>query len=136
MEQIYINHESNPVGEIDFHIHTSNSDGENTFEEMVEMAKKRGLKDIAITDHNGVYAIPDVAHAVEKLPDFKPIYGVELSYVDDDKYFITFDKRDIELKDATYVVFDIETTGLSVEYDSIIEIDFTIYINIRVNNCV
>ena len=52
METIYRNHESNPVGEIDFHIHTSNSDGENTYEEMVEMAKKRGLKVIAITDHN------------------------------------------------------------------------------------
>ena len=36
METIYRNHESNPVGEIDFHIHTSNSDGENTYEEMVE----------------------------------------------------------------------------------------------------
>ena len=52
MEKIYKNDESNPVGEIDFHIHTSNSDGENTFEEMVAMAKKRGLKVIAITDHN------------------------------------------------------------------------------------
>ena len=52
MEIIYRNHESNPVGEIDFHIHTSNSDGENTLDEVVGMAKKRGLKVIAITDHN------------------------------------------------------------------------------------
>ena len=71
---------------------------------------------------SGLYSVPDIAHALEKHPDFKPIYGVELNYINDEKYFITLDQRDIELKDATYVVFDIETTGLSQTYDEIIEI--------------
>lgn len=113
-----------PVKRVELHAHSKMStlDGLTEASDYIKQAAKWGWNSMAITDHSGVYAIPDVAHAVEKMPDFKPIYGVELSYVDDDKYFITFDKRDIALKDATYVVFDIETTGLSVEYDNIIEI--------------
>ena len=36
----------------DFHIHTNWSDGNNSIEEMVEMAKEMGYKYIAITDHS------------------------------------------------------------------------------------
>ncbi len=113
-----------PVKRVELHAHSKMStlDGLTDAEDYIKTAAKWGWKAMAITDHDGVYAIPDIAHAAEKLPDFKPIYGVELSYVDDSKYFIAFDQRDIDLKTATYVVFDIETTGLSQEYDRIIEI--------------
>ena len=37
---------------IDLHLHTRNSDGENTVEELIEFAKEEGLKLIALTDHN------------------------------------------------------------------------------------
>ena len=37
---------------IDFHLHTINSDGENTVEELIELAKEEKLKFIALTDHN------------------------------------------------------------------------------------
>lgn len=37
---------------IDFHLHTTNSDGEQSPEMVVRMAKKAGLSIIAITDHN------------------------------------------------------------------------------------
>lgn len=37
---------------IDFHIHTTNSDGEQSPEMVVRMAKNAGLSLIAITDHN------------------------------------------------------------------------------------
>ncbi len=36
----------------DLHLHTTETDGKNTLEEMVAAAKKRGLKYIAITDHS------------------------------------------------------------------------------------
>lgn len=113
-----------PVKRVELHCHTKSStlDGLTEPADYVKLAASWGWKAMAFTDHNGVYAIPDVNHAIEKLPDFKPIYGTELSYVDDSKYFITFDKRDISLRDAYYVVFDIETTGLSQSYDEIIEI--------------
>ncbi len=113
-----------PVKRVELHTHTkmSNLDGLTDAQDYIDLAIKLGWKAMAFTDHSGVYSVPDIAHALEKYPDFKPIYGVELNYVNDEDYFITFDKRDIPLKDATFVVFDIETTGLSQNYDEIIEI--------------
>ena len=93
----------------------------------VKTAIKWGWKSLAITDHSGVYSIPDVLHSLPKECDFKPLYGVELNYINDQEYFITFDdldeeSRNIDLKSATYIVYDIETTGLSQTFDSLIEI--------------
>ena len=124
-EQILDNSEEKRV---ELHLHTKMSalDGVTDASDYVKAAVSWGWKGIALTDLNGVYAIPDIEHAVQglgdKALDFKPIYGTELSFVDDTKYFITFDKRDINLKEATFVVYDIETTGFSQEYDRIIEI--------------
>ncbi|MDE7263291.1 MAG: PolC-type DNA polymerase III [Anaeroplasmataceae bacterium] len=113
-----------PVKRVELHCHTkmSNLDGLTDAVDYVKTAIEWDWKAMAFTDHNGIYSVPDIAHAIEKYPDFKPIYGVELNYINDEKYFITLDQRDIELRDATYVVFDIETTGLSQTYDEIIEI--------------
>ncbi len=112
------------VKRVELHAHTKMStlDGMTDASDYIKMAANWGWRAMAFTDHNGVYCIPDIAHALPKVPDFKPIYGVELSYVDDSNYNITFDERDIDLKQASYVVFDIETTGFSQEYDRIIEI--------------
>ncbi len=113
-----------PVKRVELHAHTKMStlDGLTDAVDYIKMIDKWGWKAMAFTDHNGVYAIPDVCHAIEKMEGFKPIYGVELSYVNDQDYFIAFDSRDIELKQASYVVYDIETTGFSQTYDRIIEI--------------
>ncbi|MCR5231641.1 MAG: PHP domain-containing protein, partial [Acholeplasmatales bacterium] len=109
---------------VELHCHTkmSTMDALTDATDYIKEVVKWGWKAMAFTDHNGVYAIPDIAHALAKIPDFKPIYGTELSYIEDDKYFITFNEKDINLRDAVYVVFDIETTGLSQTYDKIIEI--------------
>ena len=40
----------------------------------------------------------------------------------DDGVPIAYNEEHIELTDATYVVFDVETTGLSAVYDTIIEL--------------
>ena len=120
--------DNNEEKRVELHLHTKMSalDGVTDAGDYVKAAVAWGWKGIALTDLNGVYAIPDIEHAVkglgDKAADFKPIYGTELSFVDDTKYFITFDERDINLKEATYVVYDIETTGFSQEYDRIIEI--------------
>ncbi|MBQ9124115.1 MAG: PolC-type DNA polymerase III [Acholeplasmatales bacterium] len=112
------------VKRVELHAHTKMStlDGLTDAGDYIKQVLKWGWKSMAFTDHSGVYAIPDIAHSLPKDSDFKPIYGVELAYVNDDNYFITFDKRDINLRNATYVVFDIETTGFSQTYDDIIEI--------------
>ena len=123
-KEVSIVNDDAPKKRVELHCHTkmSNLDGLTEASDYVKTAIEWGWSAMAFTDHNGLYSVPDIAHALEKHPDFKPIYGVELNYINDEKYFITLDQRDIELKDATYVVFDIETTGLSQTYDEIIEI--------------
>jgi DNA polymerase III subunit alpha, Gram-positive type len=109
---------------VEFHVHTkmSNMDAVTDVSEYIDQALKWGHKAIAFTDHNGLYAYPDV-HTKTKGKPIKPIYGVELDYVDEINFKITSDAvDDLGLKDATYVVFDIETTGLSAVRDKIIEI--------------
>src|SRR5699024_11860237 len=49
------------------------------------------------------------------------LYGVEANVVDDGVP-ICYGAQDIPLNDGTYVVFDVETTGLSSVYDTIIEL--------------
>src|SRR5690606_36096415 len=84
--------------------------------------EKWGHEAFAITDRNGVYAFPDIKKAV-KGKNIKPIFGAEFDFVDEDNFIIATDyDHDFNLKEATYVVFDIETTGLSVTRDKIIEI--------------
>lgn len=109
---------------VEFHIHTKASpmDAVNSIEEYVATLEKWGHEAFAITDRNGLYAYPDLYKAV-KNKKIKPIYGVELDFVDDEDFRIASDfNEDFSLKEATYVVFDIETTGLSHTRDKIIEI--------------
>ncbi|MBN2299788.1 MAG: PolC-type DNA polymerase III [Acholeplasmataceae bacterium] len=109
---------------IEFHVHTkmSNMDAVNDAFEYVDQAIKWGHEAIAFTDHNGLYAYPDIYKAT-KGKDIKPIYGVELDFVDELNFKITSQTtKEILLKDAKYIVFDIETTGLSSTRDKIIEI--------------
>lgn len=109
---------------IEFHIHTKASpmDAVTSIETYVETLEKWGHEAFAITDHNGLYAYPDLYKSL-KGKKIKPIYGVEVDYVNDEAFKIASDYHtDFPLRDATYVVFDIETTGLSNQRDKIIEI--------------
>ena len=108
---------------VELHLHTTMSamDAISSITDYVKVAVDRGYPAIAVTDHSSLQAFPDFAHAVKHQP-IKPIYGVELSYVNDESLTITRQANHQELLPATYVVFDIETTGLSVRYDHIIEL--------------
>ncbi|GEP99189.1 PolC-type DNA polymerase III [Staphylococcus arlettae] len=107
---------------VEFHLHTAMSqmDGIPNIGSYVEQAAKWGHKAIAVTDHNVVQAFPDAHNAAEK-NGIKMIYGMEGMLVDDGVP-IAYKPTDRNLKDATYVVFDVETTGLSNQYDKIIEL--------------
>lgn len=108
---------------VEFHLHTkmSNMDGLTDVKDYVDQAIKWGHKAIAFTDHDGLYAYPEI-YKQTKGKDIKPIYGVELSFIDEKAFKMADGDCDIALKNATYVVFDIETTGLSNQRDKIIEI--------------
>jgi DNA polymerase III subunit alpha, Gram-positive type len=116
--------DSAPEGEkrVEFHAHTTMSqlDAVVSPARLVEQAAKWGHKAIAITDHAGVQGFPE-AHSSGKKNGVKVIYGVEANLVDDGVP-IAYNEKDIGLEDATYVVFDVETTGLSAVYDTIIEL--------------
>lgn len=116
------------VKRVELHAHTKMSalDGIADVKDYYDAVSAWGHKAIAITDHNGVYSIPDIAHIKDKY-NIKPIYGVELNYIDDINSKIAFTDEDIDLKNATYVIFDLETTGFSQDCDRIIEIAATKY---------
>ena len=111
---------------VEFHVHTKMSalDGVTSAEEYLTTLEDWGHEAVAFTDHNGVYAFPEIFNTIKKKKlKIKPIYGVELDYIDENNFKFTneFD-FDCNLKDATYVVFDVETTGFSAVNDKIIEI--------------
>jgi DNA polymerase-3 subunit alpha (Gram-positive type) len=104
---------------VEFHLHTnmSDMDGITPPEKLIERAIEWGHEAVAITDHGGVQAFPAAARYGDKI---KILYGVE-GYLINDAAEIIKEERGQTLDD-TFVVFDIETTGLSFSNDRITEI--------------
>lgn len=108
---------------VELHLHTKMStlDGVNKIEEYVDRAISFGHSAIGVSDHGSVQTFPNLEKYVKNKP-IKPLYGLEMVYVDDEE--ITITKGDYQglISETTFVIFDIETTGLSLNYDTIIEI--------------
>ena len=114
-----------PVKRIEFHCHTnmSSMDGISSTESLFKRASEMGHKALAITDDGVVQAFPDAYKYSEKYK-IKAIYGMEGYLVNDDiKIIIANHDKDRKIPlDGTFIVFDIETTGLSFINDRITEI--------------
>ncbi len=67
------------MGEVDLHLHTTASDGRLTPQELVKLAADRGLKVIAITDHDTTDGVRPAQAAAARFADLRVIPGVELS---------------------------------------------------------
>ncbi|MBR3933910.1 MAG: PolC-type DNA polymerase III [Clostridia bacterium] len=106
---------------VELHMHTkmSQMDGMADAKALVKQAIKWGHSAIAITDHGNVQAFPDAMHAAEK-SDLKVIYGMECYLINDMASIVRGQSNQTTYGD--FVVFDVETTGLSAENDTIIEI--------------
>ncbi|MBL5768514.1 PolC-type DNA polymerase III [Heyndrickxia sporothermodurans] len=113
-----------PEGEkrVELHLHTpmSQMDAVTPISDLVSQAKKWGHKAIAVTDHGIAQSFPE-AFSAGKKNDIKILYGVEANLVDDGVP-ITYNDAHRLLSEDTFVVFDVETTGLSAVYDTIIEL--------------
>lgn len=121
-----------PIKRVELHSHTMMSQMDGVLDVGLYLNKLRnlGYKAVAITDHNGAQSFPEAFHKVcdfnkkcENEEDkFKVIYGTELTMIEDSVQIVT---RPIDMPslDATYCVFDLETTGFNAGGgDTIIEI--------------
>lgn len=124
----YVKRDDAPVKRVELHLHTKMSamDAVTDAKTLVSRAASWGHRAVAITDHGVVQAFPEAMQTVEKLKksqedmDFKILYGVEAYFVND--MIPVVDGSAEELLDGEFIVFDIETTGLSAVNDRITEI--------------
>ncbi|UTS70944.1 PolC-type DNA polymerase III [Mycoplasma bradburyae] len=108
-----------------FHTKMSAHDGLNDVNDLKKFCEENQIKDIAITDTGVVQSFPDLVSWKTKLsPEIKVHYGLEIDVFDDTE-FIVKNNKDLNLEDLTFVVYDIETTGLNAYYEQIIEIGAT-----------
>lgn len=106
---------------VELHLHTNMSMMDATMVPSlaVATAHRWGHAAVAITDHGNVQGFPDAMKMSEKL-GMKVIYGME-GYLVDDAAKAIFGEDDTGFDDE-FVVFDIETTGLSAMTCKITEI--------------
>lgn len=107
---------------IEFNLHTkmSDMDGISGIGSYIDLADRWGWKALCITDSNSVQAFPEAAHSLPKESRLKLIYGLTGSLVNDDKNAVINPRR--QSLSGEFVVFDLETTGFSMQKDLIIEI--------------
>ena len=107
---------------MELHAHTQMSEMDSVVpvREFVKRAKEWGHPAVAITDHGVVQSFPDADHEVDRDDAFKVLYGVEAYLVDDLIEAVQNDEG--QAFDDTYVVFDLETTGIGPKSNEIIEI--------------
>lgn len=107
---------------VELHLHTNMSqlDATNTPTDFIKTAKKFSQKAIAITDHGDVQSFPE-AYSTGKATGMKILYGVEANMIDDHALLV-LNPAPMTYEDREFVIFDVETTGLSSVYDTIIEI--------------
>ena len=106
---------------VELHVHTqmSSMDGVIPPSDLVKQANKWGHSAIAITDHGNVQAYQDAMLTAEKIGQ-KVIWGMEAYFVNNTASALYGDCPGYMNGEA--VVFDIETTGLSVQNCRITEI--------------
>ena len=113
---------------VEWHVHStlSEMDGVCAIEDYIQTAFDWQMTSIGVCDHQVVQAFPMAQAKVKQLlkanpnREFKMLYGCEMVMVDPE-YKIVFNNDHRKLEDSTFVVFDLETTGLSQRLDKIIE---------------
>lgn len=114
---------------VELHLHTNMSamDGMSSTASLLCRAAKWGHRAMAITDHGVAQAFPEALHAQEGkqkdiIGDMKIIYGIEAYYINDENSISVVRGRSAEPLDGTFIVFDLETTGLNPAGEEITEI--------------
>ena len=110
-----------PKKRVELHLHTNMSamDALIPPDVAVKTAQRWGHPAVAITDHGNVQGFPEAMKAADKC-DMKVIYGMEAYFVNDTASAV-YGSYDGDFSNE-FIVFDIETTGLSAQTCKIIEI--------------
>ena len=126
------------MAEVDLHLHTTFSDGRLTPTQLVELVAARGLRVVAISDHDSTEGIPEALEAASRFPQLTIIPGVELSTdipgneIHVLGYFIRYEDaafqqtlrsfREGRVDRAREMVDKLAALGLPVEWDRVCEL--------------
>ena len=124
--------------EVDLHLHTTFSDGRLTPTELVRLCADRGLKVIAVTDHDSTEGVPEALAAAEAYPGPTVIPGIEFStdapgreihmlgyyldYKDESLQRLLSSFRDGREERARRMVERLNELGLTISWDRVQEI--------------
>lgn len=110
------------VKRVELHTHTkmSTTDAVINIGDAPNLAASWNWDAIAITDHNNVQGYPKFFGAAKKA-GIKPLFGLEADFIGNIAN-VGYNNCSKNIKDATFVIFDIETTGFSVTHNKIIEL--------------
>ena len=64
---------------VDLHLHTTASDGRLTPKELINLVARKGLRVVAVTDHDSTEGLDEALEAAKAFPQLTVIPGIELS---------------------------------------------------------
>src|SRR5699024_5798384 len=111
-----------PVKRVELHLHSNMStmDGMNGSADLAKLAHSWGPRAMATTDRGIVQGFPDAMYAAEGWDAFRMICGLEAYFVNDMVAAVKGKKK--QSFDGEFIVFVLETTGLSANQERITEI--------------
>ena len=126
------------MAEIDLHLHTTESDGRLAPHELIALAAQRGLKVVAITDHDITDGLEPAWEAAMAYPQLTLIPGIELSTdipgneIHILGYYIDYKDPELQaalslfrtsrVRRAEKMVMTLGSLGLAVEWERVKEI--------------
>lgn len=120
-----------PEKRVELHCHSKMSSMDSVAEvsDIIKTAARWGHRAVAITDHGVVQAYPDAVAALDGVrkggSNLKLIYGVEDYFVNDCENAVHGEAQ--TPLDGEYIVFDVETTGLSAATERLTEIGAVLF---------
>ena len=122
---------------VDLHSHTTASDGRLSPGELIQLFGKRGLKTVAITDHDTTNGLSEAIEAKKAYPEMLLIPGVELSAASKDTemhllgYFLDYENdsfqetlakfRDGRIGRARTMVEKLAELGVKLKWERVLE---------------
>ncbi len=122
------------VKRVELHLHTKLSamDALINPDDAVRYAHTLGHRAVAITDHGVAQGFPQAMLECDKIqkddPNFKVIYGCE-GYLVDNIVKVYEGSKTGKIRDIEFVIFDIESTGLNPNSETVTEIGAIIWKN-------